>query len=595
MRLKNYVFFRETDKGVWFDAGRRSFALNGKGIYPLVERLLTTLESSGRSPGQVSADLPEKLRPFAQRLFDELANHDMLQDGILPAAGAGAHEHAAHTEFLKYLEDNLDGRSLRDRLERWREATVAIAGDGFALKAAAGVLADSGCGRIQVHCSLAGDVGPEEIRQSLDDRGDSIVEVTEGTFDPPQGHGIDGLIVAGSDLFPVERAIDHAAYCRDAGIPFCTGLPINGNLAVLAMDGPGVPGLADLADWLLPPADPVTPSPENLAIAGSIAAQVMIDRFFGIGSLEGANARIVSPYSEVSACPIPPSPARHAEGVVVRPLNYGGRIEMPEGRQLSEYELLRMALGPWTDPAVAVLSHDLPDALPQLPLYHDAFMVRRPGTGRDRGRIAVGWGLDAEDAGNRASMNAIAMLAEEEFGADRPLVASGNEERWRAAAFARAFVRHDRFGRDAVWGYLDAAELRDPAAEIVLRILQFQVSSPIGLRIGLVPGIPAVVGACHVDGQDISSVCSPSVSESICEAIGLAVSKIQLRSVVGLVRPEEVALPPRREDAAVHGWEAISNAAGAMRIDVPARYVRSQRLALPETVFCGYAVVDEGA
>jgi hypothetical protein len=595
MRLKNYVFFRETDKGVWFDAGRRSFALNGKGIYPLVERLLAALESSGRSPDQVSADLPEKLRPFAQRLFAELANHGMLHEGILSADGADAGEHTAHTEFLKYLEDNLEGRSLREKLDRWRAAAIVIVGDGFALKAAAGVLADSGCGRIQVYCSPGWEVGPEEIDRSLDDRGNSVVEVAEGAFDPAEGRGMDGLIVAGSDAFPVERAIEHAAFCREAKLPFSAGLPINGNLAVLATDGPGVPGVADLTDWLLPPADPATLSPESLAIAGSIAAQAMIDRFFGIDSLDSANARIVSPYSEVNVCPIPPSPRRHPESVAMRPLKYNGRIEMPEGRDLGEYELLRMALGPWTDPAVAVLSHNLPEALPQLPLYHDAFMVRRPGPGGGPARAAVGWGLDAAEAGNRASMNAIAMLAEEEFGPDRPLVASGDGERWRQLAFARAFVRQDRFAREAVWGELDARELRDPAAEVVLRILQFQLSSPVRLRIGLVPGIPAVIGACHVDGERISSVCSPSTSASIYEAIGLAVSKIQLRSVGDLVRPEEVVLPERREDAILDGWEAISNAAGAMPVEVPARYVRSRRLGLPDAVFCGYAVMDEGA
>lgn len=592
MRLKNYVFFRETDKGVWFDGGRRSFALNGKGIYLLVERLLTALETSDRSPEQVAADLPEKLRPLAQRLFDELAKHGMLHDGILPAE-AGAHEHTAHTEFLKYLEDNLDGRSLRDRLESWREAMIVIVGDGFALKAAAGVLADSGCGRIRIHCSSASEVGPEEIDQSLRDRGNNFIDMAPGTFEPLEGHRIDGLIVAGSDLLPVERAIEYAAYCRDGEIRFCAGLPINGNLAVTATDGPGVPGLADLADWLLTPADPVTPSPEGLAIAGSIAAQAMIDRFFGISSLERATARIVSPYSEVSACPIPASPNRHAQGVFVRPLDYSARIEMPAGRELGEYELLRMALSPWTDPAVAVLSPDLPDALPQLPLYHDAFVVRRPGTRRDRGRIAVGWGLDAEDAGIRASMNAMAMLAEEEFGPEFPLAASADEKRWRSTAFARAFVRHDRFDREAVWGDLDAGELRDPAAEVVLRILRFQISSPIRLRIGLVPGIPAVIGACYVDGARVSSVCSPSVSDSIFEAIGLAVSNTQLRSVDSLVRAEDLALPAHRDDFALNGWDAISDAADAMQVDVPARYVRSQRLGLPDTVFCGYAVTDE--
>jgi hypothetical protein len=593
MRLKNYVFFRETDKGVWFDAGRRSFALNGKGIYPLVERLLAALESSGRSPDEVSADLPEKLRPFAQRLFAELASHGMLQEGLLSADDPEAGEHRARTEFLKYLEDNLGGHSLREKLARWREAAIAVVGDGFALKAAAGVLADSGCGRIRVYRGPDSEVGPEEIQRSLQDRGSSVVDMTEGFFDPSKGPGIDGLVLAGGEHFSVERAIEYAAYCRDSELPFTAGLPINGNLAVLAISRPDDPGVADLADWLLPPADLATLSPESLAIAGSIAAQAMVDRFFGIGNLDRANARIVSPYSEVTPCPIPPSPRRHSETAVLRPLAYDGRMEMPQGRELGQYEVLRMALGPWTDPAVAVFSHDLPEALPQLPLYHDGLVVRRPGGSRDWGRVVVGWGLDAAEAGNRSMMNAIAILAEEEFGPDRPLSASSDEERWRSLAFARSFVRHDRFARNAVWAELDLSELREPAADVILRILKFQISSPIRIRIGLVPGVPAVIGACHVDGERISSVCSSSLSGSIYEAIGLAVSKIQLRSVDNLVRPDEVVPPERGDHNILTGWEAISNAAGAMPVDVPARYVRSRRLGLPDAVFCGYAVMDE--
>lgn len=596
MRLKNYVFFREAETGVWFDAGRRSFALNGKGIYPLVERLLNALETSGRSPDALVAELPEKLRSFAQRLFGELARHDMLQRGTVAVTDADRGLHTPYVEFLKYLEDNLDDSSLEAALARWRTATIAIVGDGYAAKAAAGVLADSGCGRLLLRCTSSDEVGLDEFELSLGHRGGSVIDLSAGEFDPVSIATVaDGLIIAAGELLHVDDAITLARVAREAGLTVCVGLPINGQLAVLGMAADDMPGIADLADWLLPPAEPVTPSPVNLAIAGSIAAQEMIARFFGINSIGDATARIVSPYSEVGVCPVPPSPRRHAADAVLRSPDASARIEMPDERDLSPYERLRLSLAPWTDPALRVLGIDLPEALPQLPLYHEAFAVRQPGAARDSVEVAVGWGLSPEEAGLRAVMNAIALLAALEFGVDHALVAGLGEEEWRSASFARAFVRHGRFRNQAVWGTFSAEEIDDPAARVMLQILRFQVPAPLMFRAGFVPGVEAVVVSCQAGDECLSRVCRPALPDAIRECIGLAISKQQLRTVERIVRPDEIALAEASGVISLVGLDAIARASNAAVDVVPARFVQSSRLGLPQGVACGYAIVEETA
>jgi hypothetical protein len=596
MRLKNYVFFRETDKGVWFDAGRRSFALNGKGIYPLVERLLNALEKSGRDPDELSAGLPETVRPFARRLFGELARHGMLQRDIAGMDDAGSSRHAAHSEFLKYLQDNAADDSLGDKLSGWRRATIAVVGDGYAAKAAAGVLVDSGCGRVLLHCASTTEVGRDEFELALGDRSDSEFVVSEDDFDPSAAAGpVAGLVLASGGGLAIERAIGLAGRGRQAGMTVCAALPVNGHLLAMAMDADDMPGIADLADWLLPPADVVTFSPENLAIAGSIAAQEMIARFFGILGARRGGARIVSPYSEVSECLIPASPRHHAHDAIVRPPDMTGRIEMPEERVLSQYELLRMALTPWLDPALSVLTLDLPEALPQLPLYHEAFAVRQPGRSRDDVQIAVGWGLNPEEAGLRASMNAIAVLAEQEFGSQQGLVAGMDDDAWRSGAFARAFVHHASFDRDAEWGTFGADDIDDPETRVLLRILDFQVAAPVRFRVGFVPGFPAVVVACDAGDECVSRVCGASFPTAIREAVGLAISRIQLRSIARLVRPDEIALAIGSGLVRPMKPDAIARAIEGAAVPAAARFLRSRRLGLPESVACGYAAIGEAA
>lgn len=593
MRLKNYVFFRESETGVWFDAGRRSFALNGKGIYPLVERLLNALETSGRSPDALVAELPEKLRSFAQRLFGELARHDMLQRGSVADAARGLH--APHVEFLKYLEDNLDDSAREQALARWRAATIAVVGHGYAAKAAAGLLADSGCGRLLLRCTSTADVGLDELDLSLRGRG-SDVELSAGEFDPASMAAMaDGLVIAAGERLHVDDAIAYAHAARGAGLTVCAGLPVNGQLAVLAMAGDDMPGIADLADWLLPPAVPITPSPVNLAIAGSIAAQEMIARFFGIESIGDAAARIISPYSEVGVCPVPPSPRRHAAGATLRSPDASARIEMPDERELSPYERLRLALAPWTDPALRVLGTGLPEALPQLPLYHEAFAVRQPGAASDRVQVVVGWGLGPEEAGLRATMNAIALLAVQEFGAGHPLVAGQVEEEWRAVAFARAFIGHARFRNEAVWGTFGGEEIDDPAARVMLQILRFQVQAPLVFRAGFVPGVEAVVVSCQAGDECLSRVCRPTLLDAVRESIGLAISKQQLRKVQWIVRPDELTLEEATGTASLVGLDAIARAGSAVAEVVPANFVQSRRLGLPRDIACGYAVVEATA
>jgi len=594
MRLKNYVFFRETGTGVWFDAGRRSFALNGKGIYPVVERLLSALEASGRSPDALVAELPARLQELARRLFDALEQHDMLQRGRVHRDDKADRSHSAYAEFLRYLEDHSADGALAEALSLWRKATVVVVGDGYAAKAAIGVLADCGCGRILLRCTSAIDVDLDEIRLSLQDRSSSEVDLSMDAFEPSAINGaIHGVVIAGSQHLSVDHAITIAGQAQDAGITVSACLPINGHLAVLSVATKDMAGIADLADWLLPAAEPVTPSPVNLAIAGSIASQDMVARFFGITAAADATARIVSPYSEVEVCPIPVSPRRHVDGMVMRSTDLSARIEMPEERDLSRYEQVRMALAPWMDPATPVLDTELPEALPQLPLHHDAFSVRRAGTAVDGLQLAVGWGLTPEDAGFRAAMNAVATLAEQEFGHAHLLVADVDVDAWQCSAAARAFVLRDSFARDAVWGGFEAGEVDDAQVGVALAILQTQVSSPIHFRAGFVPGAAAFVVSCHAGDEQLSAACMPSLPGALAESVGLAISKIQLHSVKGVVRPDDIGVLGPSAPGELVGLGAVLRAVGTEVKPIPAQFVRSRRLGLPEAVVCGYAVVEQ--
>ena len=143
IKLKSYVYFGETDEGVWFDAAGRSFILKGKGLYRTVERLILLMDS-GKTFDIIVENLPDTIRALFIKLICLLREHDMLLvEDPDEAAKTLDRWHTVSDEFRRFLADHLDHDSLRDALSRWQLAHVVVVGNGYALKAAARALSAS--------------------------------------------------------------------------------------------------------------------------------------------------------------------------------------------------------------------------------------------------------------------------------------------------------------------------------------------------------------------------------------------------------------------------------------------------------------------
>ena len=121
-RLRSFVYFGLVDEGVWFEAGRNSFLLPDRKLYPLVERFVALIDS-GHPIEAIMDSVPAQVASLFSRLFQSLRDHDMLtrlpQDG---AFGLQAHLAPAARSIVDMLQDRLDGDALAEAWGRWRAA-----------------------------------------------------------------------------------------------------------------------------------------------------------------------------------------------------------------------------------------------------------------------------------------------------------------------------------------------------------------------------------------------------------------------------------------------------------------------------------------
>ena len=103
VKLKDYVYFGPTEKGVVFDAGEQRFVLPSSKLLPIVERFVQLLDR-GLAEDEIRAQIPEKFRPVFEQIFDALIEHNMLE--IIPSDAAEQFQHYQHTpqaEFARHL------------------------------------------------------------------------------------------------------------------------------------------------------------------------------------------------------------------------------------------------------------------------------------------------------------------------------------------------------------------------------------------------------------------------------------------------------------------------------------------------------------
>jgi hypothetical protein len=542
-RLKHHVFFKEIPGGTLFDAGRQSFVLKGKNLYPLIGKIVQLMDA-GHTVDEIRHGLPEKLRDVFEHVLSALLSHGMLLEGAAEDARAAVPPYAL--QFYRYLEDNLSSTDCARRFALWRGQTVLVAGRGYSLKAALNVLVESAVGSVCV----ASPAGLGQERAELNDvlLRHGRVEGRDYRWLPKHGNlpwpSCDLLLYVADD-FDAALA-QRCAFHSQATEAACLLAGCRGGHAFVLPPGPMSPDALDANLHLLPAAPAAEEggahSPASLSLMGCVAAHSALRHHFEIRREALARHIVtVSPWLEVVEHALVLSVAAPEAPAI--PVS----IQLPPDRPLSAYELLRLAAAPWFDPLLGRFKTDVGKTLRQIPLFHEAISVRFPAATASAPalRLAIGWGLNAEEAGRRALADAFRICAEAELpGASLDVGFEFDE--WHAAALASAIVRSAAFGTQAQTVGFDPAALSGARARLLIKLLRLYQPQPLRIRMHFLPRLPAFYAECFGGGVLLASTHGAKASAVIEDAIGQACSRWQIEGS-GVAYPPLAALPIRVE------------------------------------------------
>ncbi|QMW23281.1 hypothetical protein [Sandaracinobacteroides saxicola] len=584
-RLKSYVYFGLVDRGVWFEAGDRSFLLPDVRLYPLIERFVTMIDR-GRPLDAILAAAPATARTVLTHVTQSLIDHDMLvpvhpqESWVSTRTG-----HDGLDELMKLLEDRLHGPALVDAATRWRAARVVVVGSGYALKAAAGALAASGCAELAIDWRGVSLITAAEVLRATTDRAapDCAVVLRQQPGDAPPADG--DLVLHVADTMGAKTALAIEATLRQRAVPGVIAGLFAGHACVAPPPEPDGMGVAALLHWLPPaPVGGQDHSPASLSVLGCVAAQAALHAFFGFDhQARRAHALVVSP---ALTC------ARHAVVPVVAPawvpaqsrgapaFVHAPRHDLPPDRPLELYETIRMALDPWFDPLLGPLSQVEDPQARQMPLMHCAIDVR--ASGASASTRVFGWGVDFGQAGLRALRAAVARLANPLMRPGAAIAVGWDAEACGAAARTAAFAASPLFRESAVSAWLPDEALAAPEIRLLTRLLGWIDPRPARLRLHWSPLGPARVAELWLGDAPQARSVGGGIVEAITEALGEAVSRLQLAGVPHLSGDpvEPLSAPPAAD------WR------GALRqtpFVAEPLYRQLEELGLPPLVHCGYA------
>jgi hypothetical protein len=587
-KLKSYVYFGETEDGVWFEAGDKSFLLKDRKLYPLVERFVSMIDS-GIPVAHIIQKAPAPLQAFFPKLLDSLLAHGMVLpvDDDYPYAQPLT-EHTGEEELYKVLEDRLQGAALSQALARWQGASVALVGNGYTLKAAACALAASACKSLLVQWedNPALLVDAAEVEQAIKDFAHPrcAVEFRTGAIAPGALEQADLLLYVSDDGEASSAdAID--AILRRSGRPGAIGTCFGGRACVLPPVEDGRVGLAELLHWL-PKADPsdASHSPTSLSITGCVAAQAALYQFFGFDQDKRRGmVSVVTPDLEVLPHSLVPTGGTSAQ---LKSFAHPPQYEMPEARALETFEMLKLALAPWFDTLLGAFAVGSDEGIQQMPLLQYPVEVRRPGN-REGDGLVVGWGLDLGQAGIRALCEAVSMLGEPLVPSGTVVTARADADGWRKQAVAEALAASPAFAAAHSQAWIPLDQFDAAPVQVLRRLLRYHTASEARALLHWTDRGNAFVVEVWLDGAAVSSAVAPEVGAALVEALGRACSNFQLREVMGrdYWTERRHQLPAGQE---VVDWRTALALAPAAPT---ATFTSLDALGLPPSIHCGYATL----
>jgi hypothetical protein len=524
--LKSYVVFVPVDEGVYFEAGQDNFLLKGRGIFPLVTRMVSLLDGT-RTMAAVESVVPEKARPLFWLLLAELERKHMVHLG--PDADefpVSAGVEALYTGSIGYLKDQVPNWSAAFR--RWRETPILAAGAGLSHRVMVRNLLRSGARRLLValdapedpsadRAALAATLAeaaardPEIVARWLDPA-EAVAEAAAGTS--RSVYVSDDVPSDGDSLFRRMIALDRPGTLA-GGI-------FRGSAVVGPQLGEGVPLLST---WeRISAGEPDLPYPRAArAILGSVMAFEALKSLIFDESDDPAERGWLQRHCYV----VRPDTTIAVHGLAPAPAGRGGESTAADtGAAAPEGD-------PLFDPVTGSLRWD-EFAGQEFPLPHRAIGIRTRDGAPSVDAVAQ-WALTPQDLDERTVARALETLAEADFPvaeadsgcAWSPVVAARDEAEWRSEARAQAAARHCAFLGKAEPIRIDPESVADEDSAMLLRLVRLYTGEvPILWLLGGSQW-PASVACVAVDGR-LSRAAAATAGKAIVEALGDALSALQV-------------------------------------------------------------------
>lgn len=130
--LKSYVVYVQVEEGVYFEAGQESFLFKGRGLFPLVTRIVSLLDGT-RTLAAIESIVPEKAHTLLGLLLGELEQRRMLHMVIdTLEAHLPKHVELLYSGTIGFLKDQTPHWSAV--FQRWRERKIIVAGAGLSYR-----------------------------------------------------------------------------------------------------------------------------------------------------------------------------------------------------------------------------------------------------------------------------------------------------------------------------------------------------------------------------------------------------------------------------------------------------------------------------
>jgi len=141
--LKSGVLHAQVEAGTYVELGERSFFVRGEKLFPIVSRILHSLDGS-RALDEIRASLPEKLAPLLDQLVDHLVRQRMLTSGP-PEAIPDDHPHASTLGFFRDATSRW-----RECFEEWSQARITLMGSRELVAALARAIVSTAAGHVAI-------------------------------------------------------------------------------------------------------------------------------------------------------------------------------------------------------------------------------------------------------------------------------------------------------------------------------------------------------------------------------------------------------------------------------------------------------------